>query len=93
MNVLVSLVVVCGLFLIGLLGGTPRMGWVFGVVIPYVAVALFFGGLIYRVWGWASSPVPFRIPTARSIARRASVEYLALESSSMILPQRIPRAT
>ncbi len=63
MNVLISLAAVGGLFLLGLLGGAPGMGWVFGVVLPYLAVAVFFGGLIYRVMGWANVPVPFRIPT------------------------------
>ena len=63
MNVLVSLAIVGGLFVLGLLGAAPGMGLVFGVVFPYLAVALFFGGLIYRVMSWASVPVPFRIPT------------------------------
>ncbi|MHC4695450.1 MAG: sulfate reduction electron transfer complex DsrMKJOP subunit DsrM [Planctomycetota bacterium] len=63
MKVLVSLVAVGGLFLLGLLGAQPGMGWVFGVVLPYLAVALFIGGLIYRVMSWANVPVPFRIPT------------------------------
>jgi [DsrC]-trisulfide reductase subunit M len=35
----------------------------FGIFIPYVAVLLFFAGFIYRVLKWASSPVPFHIPT------------------------------
>jgi nitrate reductase gamma subunit len=39
------------------------MGWIFGVVLPYAALLLFVGGLIYRVLGWANVPVPFRIPT------------------------------
>ena len=63
MNVLVSLATVVGLFLLGLLGAVPGMGWVFGVVLPYLALAAFFGGMIYRVMGWANVPVPFRIPT------------------------------
>jgi nitrate reductase gamma subunit len=63
MNVLVALVAVVGLFLIGMLGGTPGMGWVLGVVIPYTALLLFVAGLIYRVLSWANVPVPFRIPT------------------------------
>lgn len=63
MKVLVSLAIVVGLFLVGLLGAVPGMGWVFGVVLPYFALAVFFGGLIYRVMSWASVPVPFRIPT------------------------------
>jgi nitrate reductase gamma subunit len=36
---------------------------VFGIFIPYLAVLLFIGGFIYRVLKWASSPVPFHIPT------------------------------
>ncbi len=63
MNVLVALVAVSGLFLIGLLGGTPSLRWGFGVVLPYLAVVVFFGGLFYRIAGWARSAVPFRIPT------------------------------
>lgn len=35
----------------------------FGVIIPYIAVLIFVIGIIYRVWKWAHSPVPFRIPT------------------------------
>jgi len=63
MNVLVSLAAVGGLFVLGLLGAAPGMGWVFGVVLPYLALAMFLGGMIYRVMGWANVPVPFRIPT------------------------------
>lgn len=63
MNVIVPLAVVGGLFLLGLLGGTSGMGWIFGVAIPYAAFALFLGGMIHRVMSWASSAVPFRIPT------------------------------
>ena len=62
-NVLVSLVAVGALFLLGLLGVVPGMGWFFGVVVPYLAVTLFLFGLIYRVMAWANVPVPFRIPT------------------------------
>lgn len=35
----------------------------FGVVVPYVAGAVFVLGLLYRIWRWGGSPVPFRIPT------------------------------
>ena len=45
--------------------GVGGLGWysLFGVIIPYAAVATFIAGFIYRVLQWASSPVPFRIPT------------------------------
>jgi nitrate reductase gamma subunit len=35
----------------------------FGVVIPYAAVLVFFAGLVAKVINWGRSPVPFRIPT------------------------------
>jgi nitrate reductase gamma subunit len=63
MKAMVALVTVVGLFVLGLLGGALRMGWLFGVLLPYAALVLLVGGLIYRVLGWASVPVPFRIPT------------------------------
>ena len=36
---------------------------VFGVLIPYLAVAAFLIGFVIKVKGWADSAVPFRIPT------------------------------
>ncbi|MHC4664314.1 MAG: sulfate reduction electron transfer complex DsrMKJOP subunit DsrM, partial [Planctomycetota bacterium] len=60
MNPLVSLALVAVLFLVGMfVAGVGPIG----IVFAYVAVALFLGGLIYRVLGWANVPVPFRIPT------------------------------
>ena len=62
MNALVSLGAVVALFLLGLTGGVGLQA-VFGVAVPYLAAALFLGGMVYCVMGWASIPVPFRIPT------------------------------
>jgi nitrate reductase gamma subunit len=39
------------------------MHYLFGVIIPYVAVVLFVVGFVLRVVRWGKSPVPFRIPT------------------------------
>ncbi len=36
---------------------------VVGVVLPYVALAVFLLGMIWRVARWARSAVPFRVPT------------------------------
>jgi nitrate reductase gamma subunit len=36
---------------------------VFGVAVPYAAIAIFIIGLVYRVLRWARAPVPFHIPT------------------------------
>ena len=39
------------------------MNTLFGVIIPYAAIAIFILGLLYRVIIWGQSAVPFRIPT------------------------------
>lgn len=41
----------------------------FGVLIPYAALLIFIGGVVYRITNWAKSPVPFRIPTTCGQAR------------------------
>lgn len=63
-NYLLSLLAVIILGLVAY-AGTEGAGltWFFGVVIPYVAFLIFIAGFANRVWGWAKSPVPFRIPT------------------------------
>lgn len=55
---------------VGLLVLIPLVGvWIldlrtlFGIIIPYAAIATFIIGIIVRVLDWARSPVPFRIPT------------------------------
>jgi nitrate reductase gamma subunit len=63
MNILVALAAVGGLFLVGMLGGVGGLGWIFGIIIPSLALLLFVGGMVAKVMGWAKSPVPFRIPT------------------------------
>ena len=64
MNLLVSLAAVGVLFSFGLLGATGTVPEaIFGVLVPYLALAVFLGGLAYQVLRWAAVPVPFRIPT------------------------------
>jgi nitrate reductase gamma subunit len=59
-----SLIAVIILFLLAYVGvKLPGGEELFGIFIPYLAIAFFIGGFIYRVVGWARSPVPFRIPT------------------------------
>lgn len=64
MGILVSFLAVAGLFALALVG-IEGLGlrWLFGTVFPYAAFALFLGGVVAKVLGWARSPVPFRIPT------------------------------
>lgn len=59
----ISFLVVCALGYVGYLGAQLGLQSLFGIVIPYVAVAVFIVGFIYRILYWARSPVPFSIPT------------------------------
>jgi nitrate reductase gamma subunit len=60
---LISLVAVIVLALIAYVGAVAGGQWLFGIVIPYLAVATFIVGFVMRVMNWARSPVPFSIPT------------------------------
>ncbi|NTW10499.1 MAG: sulfate reduction electron transfer complex DsrMKJOP subunit DsrM [Chlorobiaceae bacterium] len=40
-----------------------KLQYLFGIVIPYTAAALFVAGFFYRIADWFLRPVPFRIPT------------------------------
>ena len=64
MNAFIALFLVILLMLVAWIGvGTVNLHTFFGVVIPYLAFAIFIIGFIYRIVKWAKSPVPFRIPT------------------------------
>ncbi len=59
-----SLLTVIALVLVAFLGvKAAGLYSFFGVVVPYVAIISFLGGFIYRILKWASTPVPFCIPT------------------------------
>ncbi|WP_022667865.1 sulfate reduction electron transfer complex DsrMKJOP subunit DsrM [Desulfospira joergensenii] len=61
---LVPLAAVFLLFLVAYTGVEGAgLQWFFGIVIPYLAVIAFLAGFVKKVLGWASSAVPFRIPT------------------------------
>jgi len=71
---LVSFIAVFGLFLIawgGVSTGLQWVRWVFGVVIPYVAVLVFAIFFVRKVMGWSRSAVPFAIPTTGGQAKSA----------------------
>lgn len=79
MNVILSLVIASGV--VGALVAIPFVGvwgahleWLFGILIPYVAVIIFFVGVVRRVVQWAKAPVPFRIPT--TCAQQKSLPWI-----------------
>ena len=64
MGIFYSLIAVIFLTLIPVLGIEGLgLNSLFGIVVPYLALATFVVGFIYRVLKWGSSPVPFHIPT------------------------------
>ena len=82
MNFLFSLFVIGLLVLIPLVGtNIEGLQPVFGIVIPYFAIALFFIGFILKIFKWAKSPVPFRIPTTSGQQKTLPwVKYAKLEN-------------
>ncbi|OQX20694.1 MAG: menaquinol oxidoreductase [Desulfobulbaceae bacterium A2] len=58
------LAAVIALVLISGIGSqVPGMQYLFGVAVPYLAMAIFLVGFCKRVIYWGKSPVPFKIPT------------------------------
>jgi len=63
MNALFALAAVVILFLVAWAGAGIGLDFVFGVLLPYLAILTFLVGFCYRVVKWARSAVPFRITT------------------------------
>ncbi len=64
MNFLWALVAVLALTALGFAGGaSDRLRFVFAFMVPYASIVIFLMGMIHRVWLWARSAVPFRIPS------------------------------
>jgi nitrate reductase gamma subunit len=63
MKIINPLIIVLALIALAYFGVSIGLTALFAVVIPYIAIAVFLIGFIYKVINWAKSPVPFRIPT------------------------------
>jgi len=74
-KVLFSFLAVILLIVVATMGAfITNLHYVFGIIIPYIALAMFVGGFIYRVVKWGQSPVPFRIPT--TIGQQKSLPWI-----------------
>jgi len=74
-KVLFSFLTVIVLIIIAIMGASiTNLHYVFGIIIPYVALIMFVGGFISRVIKWGRSPVPFRIPT--TIGQQKSLPWI-----------------
>ncbi len=64
MKAIIALIAVLALAAIAYVG-VGVLGWytIFGIVIPYLSVAIFIFFMFWRIVKWGSSPNPFRIPT------------------------------
>jgi nitrate reductase gamma subunit len=84
MKALVSFIAVLLLALIAYAGASvPGMRFIFGVVIPYAAFLFFVIGIVVRILIWASSPVPFRIPTTTGQQKSLPwIKHSTIESPS-----------
>jgi len=64
LKALTSFILVLVVAALAFAGGETKSCRVFlGCILPYTAMAAFLVGIVYRVLKWASSPVPFNIPT------------------------------
>jgi nitrate reductase gamma subunit len=64
MNFWFALLAIAVLILLAIVGASvPGLHFLFGIVAPYAAIAVFMVGIIYRITRWAKSPVPFHIVT------------------------------
>lgn len=84
MKALVSFIAVLLLALIAYAGASvPGLRFLFGAVIPYAAFAIFVVGMVVRILKWASSPVPFRIPTTTGQQKSLPwIKHSTIESPS-----------
>lgn len=77
----VSLVAVLVLMFVAWIGAAIGLEVLFGVIVPYIAIAVFIVGFARRVMGWARSAVPFAIPTTGGQAKSFPwVKHAALDN-------------
>lgn len=82
MGFIVACVLVLAISLIAYIGSAVLgMTALFGVVLPYCAIALFIIGFVYRILHWSKSPVPFNIATTCGQAKSLDfIKYNPIEN-------------
>ena len=70
MGLIVAIAIILAIMAITCVGvGVLGMTGLFGIVLPYIAFAVFLFGIIYRIVNWSKSPVPFNIATTAGQAK------------------------
>ncbi len=54
-------------------------------ILPYITIAAFLGGLIYRIYGWWRAPVPFPLSVTYPKTRGEQIKNIA--SEILVFPQ------
>jgi nitrate reductase gamma subunit len=83
-HALFAFIAVLALALVACIGALqPATRFAIAVVVPVASACVFLGGIAWRVFAWAKSPVPFRIPlTAGQQASFAWLKPARLENPS-----------
>ena len=63
MGMIIALVAVLLIGGLAWAGAAAGFQYLLGMALPLFAVAVFVGGIVWRIVYWAKSPVPFAIPT------------------------------
>lgn len=75
MGIFFSIAAIAVIFGIGLLAGNVEgLHFLFGIIIPYIALAVFLIGIIVRIVKWARTPVPFKITT--TCGQQKSLDFI-----------------
>lgn len=75
MRFLFPILAFAALVIIAIIGANVEgLHFLFGVFIPYVAIAFFIIGIIVRIVKWARTPVPFRITT--TCGQQKSLDFI-----------------
>jgi nitrate reductase gamma subunit len=75
MQMMIAFAVVVAIAAVGYIGGSmPGLLFIFGLVLPLVAVLVFIIGFVRKVWGWAQTPVPFCIST--TVGQQKSLAWI-----------------
>ena len=75
MQMLIALAIVVSISAIGYVGGMmPALQFLFGIVLPLLAIVVFLAGFVWKVWSWANTPVPFSIAT--TVGQQKSLPWI-----------------
>ena len=74
-NMFIAFCLVAAVAAAGYIGGAlPGLQFIFAIALPLLAIVIFVGGFVLKVWRWAQTPVPFCIPT--TVGQQKSLPWI-----------------